>query len=60
MAVKNHKKCQCNITLATGESNVMTMPVTTMQFFIEIMFSLKEMSYDKQNLTVLVISYGIY
>ena len=53
------------LTLSAGTSNVMTTSVTTMYFFVEIMPTLKaiissfEMSYDKQNITLVVISYEI-
>ena len=54
------------LTLSAGTSNVMTTFVTTMLFFVEIMSTLKaiissfERSYDKQNITLVVISYEIY
>ena len=51
-----------NITLSAGTSNVMTTSVTTMQIFIEIKnFKIAfKRSYDKQNLTLMIISYQIY
>ena len=52
------------ITLSAGTNNVMTTSVTTMHFFIEINFegdkNAFKMSYDKQNLTLVIISYEIY
>ena len=51
------------ITLSVGTSKVMTMSVTAMQIFIEIInnfegdkISIKR-SYNKQNLTPVIISY---
>ena len=53
------------ITLSTETVNVMTTSVTTIQIFIEITYFDGEkitfkMSYDKQNLTEVIISYEIY
>ena len=54
------------LTLSAGKSNVMTTSVTTMYFSLKKMFTLKaikghfERSYDKQNITLVVISYEIY
>ena len=54
------------ITLSAGTSNVMTTSVTTNAFFVEIISTLKaikssfERSYDKQDITLVVISYEIY
>ena len=54
------------ITLRREDVTSLTMVVTTMRFRIEIMFILKaikshfKVSYDKQNLTLVVISYEIY
>ena len=49
------------VTLSAGIRTVMTTSVTTMQFFIEIKFEgdkiTFKMSYDKQNLTLVIISY---
>ena len=48
------------------EVTSLTTPVSTIGFFIEIMFVLKVIksnfkgSYDKQNLTLVVISYKVY
>ena len=53
------------LTLSAGISNVMKTSVTT-AFFVEKMSTLKaikshfERSYDKQNITRVVISYEIY
>ena len=54
------------ITLWQGDVTSLTTSMSTMRFLIEIMFSLKaikshfSMSYDKPNLTLVVISYEIY
>ena len=54
------------LTLSVGTSNVMTTSVTTMHFSLKKMSTLKaikshfERSYDKQNITLVVISYEIY
>ena len=60
--VINNVITTCYITLSAGTSNVMTTSVTTMQIFIEInklqrhIIAFKR-SYDKQNLTRVIISY---
>ena len=54
------------LTLSAGTSNVMMKSVTTMHFSLKKMSNLKaikshfERSYDKQNITLMVISYEIY
>ena len=54
------------LTLSAGTSNVMATSVTPMHFFVEILSTLKAIkssfkrSYDKQNITLVVISYEIY
>ena len=51
------------ITLMIGTVNVMTTSITTIQVFIENFDGEKitfKMSYDKQNLTQVIISYEIY
>ena len=52
------------ITLSAGTSIIMTTLVTTMQTIIETNFERDKiafkMSYDKQNLTLTIISYKIY
>ena len=45
------------ITLSVEKSNVMTTSVTTVQIFIEIDKIALKRSYDKQNLTLVIISY---
>ena len=59
-----HKLCYDHTLHNTLTSNIMTMSVTTMQIFIEINFEgIKitfKRSYDKQNLTLVIISYDIY
>ena len=53
------------INILAGTNNVMTISVTT-AFLVEIMSTFKtiksffERSYDKQNITLMVISYEIY
>ena len=54
------------ITLCRGCVTSLTTPVATMRFPLEILIILKAIksnfkdSYDKQNLTLVVISYEIY
>ena len=56
------------ITLSAGTSNAMTTSVTAMLIFIEINILgyfegckiVFKMPYDKQNLTLVIISYKIY
>ena len=56
----------CVITLWRVNVTSFTTSVSTMRFLAEIMFVLKDInshfrgSYDKQNLTLVVISYEIY
>ena len=50
------------LTLSAGTSNVMTTSVTTMHFSLSTLKAIKsslERSYDKQNITLVVISYDI-
>ena len=62
---KNRKSTRV-ITLWRERVTILTTSVSTMHFRIEIMFILKAIkshfkgSYDKQNLTHVVISYEIY
>ena len=62
---KNHMTRTCNNTFAWTR-NVIETSVPTMRFVIEIMFILKAIkshfkgSYDKQNFTLVAISYEIY
>ena len=57
----NNIMTTCYITLSAGTSNVMTMSITTMQIFMETNFEGDKItfirSYDKQNLTLEIITY---
>ena len=63
-----HKNCitTCIITLRSKDVTSLTTSVSTLCFLIEIVFVLMAIkssfkgSYDKKNLTLVVISYEIY
>ena len=66
MSCHKNRMTTCVITLWLVEVKSLTTSLSTMHFLIVIMFILKAIkshfkgSYDKQNLTRVVISYQIY